>query len=99
MLFEAFVKKMGQKIDKKDFKNLKKGTKVLYMGFEHEVIDSDGIILKLKDTQSGKLYDVNYNMFNKAGVIEEGVINEGINDPGILKAFLWLVAQVQANHS
>jgi predicted kinase len=87
MLFEDFIKKAGQKMDKKDFKNLKKGSKVLYGGYEYEVISSDGILLKLKG-EDGSTTSVNYNMFTQHGVITENeLINEGINDPGILKAF------------
>ena len=87
MLFEDFIKKAGQKMDKKDFKNLKKGSKVLYGGYEYEVISSDGILLKLKG-EDGSTTSVNYNMFTQHGVITENEsINEGINDPGILKAF------------
>jgi len=86
MLFEEFTKRAGEKMTKKEFKNIKKGSKVLYLGFEHEVIDADGITVKLKD-DAGKTYSINYNMFNQKGAITEADINEGINDPGILKAF------------
>ena len=87
MLFEDFIKNYGEKMDKKDFKKLKKGKKVLYLGQEYSVIDSDGIVVKLED-EDGKTTTVNYNMFNKQGAITEAeIIEEGINDPGILKAF------------
>lgn len=87
MLFEDFIKKYGEKMDKKDFKNLKRGKKVLYLGQEYIVVDSDGIVVKLED-ENGKTTTVNYNMFNKQGAITESeLIEEGINDPGILKAF------------
>ena len=94
-LFEFFnkkrkvVKHYGEKMDKKDFKDIKPGDEVMYDGSETEVEDSDGTILTLKDTESGRKHIVNFNMFNKKGAITESeeMIEEGINDPGILKAF------------
>lgn len=93
-LFEFFNKKRkvtkpyGEKMDKKDFKDIKPGDEVMYDGSETEVEDNDGTILTLKDTKSGRKYIVNFNMFNKKGTITESeMVDEGINDPGILKAF------------
>lgn len=86
-LFEAFKKAYGEKISKKDFKDIKKGQVVKYMHTDHEVLDNDGITMDLKDLDNGKKYIVNFNMFNQKGAIDESLVQEGINDPGILKAF------------
>tara|TARA_R110000772_G_scaffold148902_7_gene259548 strand:+ start:5170 stop:6144 length:975 start_codon:yes stop_codon:yes gene_type:complete len=93
-LFEGFfskkaklTKKEGQKLDKEDFADIEKGAKVVYKGDDHEVIDNDGITIDLKSKKNGKTYFINFNMFNKLGAIEEAKVEEGVNDPGILKAF------------
>ena len=93
-LFEGFfskknkiTKEPGEKLDKKDFKEIKKSTTVEYDDKEYEVVDNDGDVLDLENSK-GMKYVVNYNMFNKLGAIKESeMIEEGINDPGILKAF------------
>jgi len=93
-LFEGFfskktkvTKEAGENIDKKDFKDIKKSAKVEYDEKEYEVVDNDGIVLDLEDSK-GRKHVVNYNMFNKLGAIKEAqMLDEGINDPGILKAF------------
>jgi len=84
-LFEDFVKKYGEKISKDDFKAIKLDTKVLYYGQEYTVVDVDEYVIKLQD-DSGVI-TVNRSMFNQKGAISESEINEGVNDPGILKAF------------
>jgi predicted kinase len=90
-LFEDFVKGYGEKISKEDFnKHVVAGKKVLYDGFEYDVISNDGVVVKLKAVESGKTKSINYNMFIRQGaidVVESKLISEGINDPGILKAF------------
>lgn len=93
-LFEFFkknrkvTKHYGEKMDKQDFKDIQPGTKVMYDGSETEVQDNDGTIITLKDVDSNRKYIANFNMFNKKGAITESeMIEEGINDPGILKAF------------
>jgi predicted kinase len=91
-LFEDFVKNYGEKISPSEFKKLtklKKGQKVLYYGQEHEVLDSDGTVARLRNTDSGETTTVNLAMFNQKGAIVENeeMVEEGINDPGILKAF------------
>ena len=85
-LFEEFVKAYGEKIDSKYFKKLKKGKRVLYYGAEYIIVDNDGFVLKLED-ERGKRVSVNLSMFNDKGAITEALVEEGINDPGILKAF------------
>ena len=47
-LFEAFSKDYMKKIELKDFKKIKKGTKLMYMGGKVEVLDNNGYVLKLK---------------------------------------------------
>lgn len=87
-LFEDFIKNYGEKMPKADFAKMKKGEEVLYIGKSYTVVDADEAIVKLED-EDGKTISVNYNMFNKKGAIteEEQMIEEGVNDPGILKAF------------
>lgn len=63
------------KIDLKDFKAIKKGTKVKYMGADAEVVDNNGFVLTLK--QNGKKFTVNKSMFDHGGMISE-MISEGI---------------------
>ena len=59
------------KIDLKDFKAIKKGTKVKYMGGDAEVLDNNGYVLTLK--QNGKKFTVNKSMFDHGGMISEGI--------------------------
>lgn len=63
------------KIDLKDFKKIKKGTKVKYMGGDAEVLDNNGYVLTLK--QNGRKFTVNKAMFDHGGMISE-MISEGI---------------------
>jgi len=71
--YEGFKKDYMTKIDLKDFKSIKKGTKVLYMGAKAEVLDNNGFILTLK--QNGKKFTVNKSMFDHGGMISEGVMS------------------------
>ena len=43
-LFEKFTKDYMKKIDLKDFKKIKKGSKILYMGGPVEVLDNNGYV-------------------------------------------------------
>ena len=86
-LFEAFKKGYGEKLDKETFKKLDKKSKIMYDGKDADIEKNDGTILNIKD-EDGKKHIVNYNMFNQKGAIKESqMIEEGVNDPGILKAF------------
>ena len=67
--YEAFKKGYQQKIDLDDFKAIKKGTKLLYMGSEAEVLDNNGFTLTLK--QNGKTFTVNKSMFDRGGMLKE----------------------------
>lgn len=71
LLFEGFVKKYGETISRADFKNLKKGQEVMYMGTPYVIEEPDENVLKLKNSSSGAIIDVNYSMFNQKGAIVE----------------------------
>jgi len=71
--YEAFKKSYMQKIDLKDFKKIKKGTTVKYMGGDAEVLDNNGYVLTLK--QNGKKFTVNKAMFDHGGMISESVMD------------------------
>ena len=74
-LFEKFTKDYMKKIDLKDFKKIKKGSIILYMGGEVEVLDNNGYVLKLKNTKDGKTFTVNKSQFDHGGMIRE--VNDG----------------------
>jgi hypothetical protein len=69
-LEEAMKKPYMTKMDLKDFKKIKKGSEVLYMGGRKAVIKNDGYVLTLKG-ESGKPVEVNLGMFNHGGAIHE----------------------------
>lgn len=68
-LFEGFIKKYGEKISVEDFKSLKPGQGVKYMGIDYKVTET-GDVLTLID-ERGKKITVNYNMFNQKGAINK----------------------------
>ena len=55
-LFEKFTKEYQTKIDLKDFKKIKKGSKILYMGGQVEVLDNNGYVIKLKREDGKNTY-------------------------------------------
>ncbi len=69
--YEGFKKDYMKKIDLKDFKKIKKGSKILYMGGPVEVLDNNGYVLKLKG-KDGKTFMVNKSQFDHGGMIREG---------------------------
>ena len=69
-LFEKFTKEYQSKIDLKDFKKIKKGSMIQYMGGAVEVVDNNGYVLKLKD-DDGKIFTVNKSQFDHGGRISE----------------------------
>ena len=69
-LFEKFTKEYQSKIDVKDFKKIKKGSKIQYMGGPVEVLDNSGYVLKLKG-EDGKTFTVNKSQFDHGGRISE----------------------------
>ncbi len=74
LTLEKFSKQYQQKIDVKDFKKIKKGSKILYMGGQVEVVDNNGYVLKLKG-ENGKTFAVNKSQFDHGGMIKE--VNDG----------------------
>tara|TARA_R110000772_G_scaffold249428_1_gene363635 strand:- start:200 stop:1021 length:822 start_codon:yes stop_codon:yes gene_type:complete len=74
-LFEAFKKEYMKKIDLKDFKKIKKGTKLTYMGGPAEVMDNNGYVLTLKG-DNGKTFTVNKAQFDHGGFIKESAVTE-----------------------
>jgi hypothetical protein len=70
LTLEKFTKQYQQKIDVKDFKKIKKGAKILYMGGQVEVLKNDGYVLTLKG-KDGKKFTVNKSMFDHGGMVKE----------------------------
>jgi hypothetical protein len=68
-LFEGFLKHYGEKMTLADFKSLKPGQRVKYLGGSFEVVEP-GDVLVLIDDEGNKLR-VNYNMFNQKGAINQ----------------------------
>ena len=68
--FEGFKKEYMKKIDLKDFKKIKKGKRLTYMGGPAEVIDNNGYVLTLKG-KDGKTFTVNKSQFDHGGFINE----------------------------
>ena len=69
--YEGFKKDYMKKIDLKDFKKIKKGTKLMYMGGPADVIDNNGYVLKLKG-KDGRTFTVNKSQFDHGGMLREG---------------------------
>ena len=69
-LFEKFTKEYQTQIELKDFKKIKKGSMIQYMGGAVEVLDNNGYVLKLKD-DNGKIFTVNKSQFDHGGRISE----------------------------
>lgn len=68
--FESFRKVYGEKIKPEQFKQIKKGKKLYYLGGLHTVVDNDGYILTLKNDEDD-LIKVNLGQFNHGGQINE----------------------------
>lgn len=68
-LFEGFLKHYGEKITIEEFKALKPGQHVKYLGTDFEILKT-GDVLVLVD-ENGNQVNVNYNMFNQRGAILE----------------------------
>jgi hypothetical protein len=89
-LFEAFTKDYMKKIDLKDFKKIKKGAKIKYMGGSTVVIDNNGYVLTLKG-EDGKTVTVNKSQFDHGGMISEiSVTNEGKIELALNKIEKWM---------
>ena len=74
-LFEAFSKDYMKKIDLKDFKKIKKGAKLMYMGGKVEVLDNNGYVLKLKG-EDDRIFMVNKSQFDHGGMTMRESVNE-----------------------
>jgi len=61
-----------------DFKNIKPGIHVRYIGTDYEVISNDGNILELED-EEGRKIQVNYNMFKQKGYLPQSGLDENQN--------------------
>lgn len=61
-----------------DFKNIKPGIHVRYIGTDYEVISNDGNILELED-EEGRKIEVNYNMFKQKGYLPQSGLDENQN--------------------
>ena len=68
------AKDYQNKMDLKDFKKIKKGSKIQYMGIPVKVLDNSGYVLKLKG-EDGKIFVVNKGQFDHGGRIAEGTYN------------------------
>ena len=73
--YEGFKKEYMSKIDVKDFKKIKKGSTIQYMGSTVKVIDNNGYVLTLKG-EDGKKFTVNKNQFDHGGRISESIIDD-----------------------
>jgi len=74
-IFEKFTKEYQTKIELKDFKQIKKGSMIQYMGGPVEVMDNNGYVLKLKG-KDGKTFTVNKSQFDHGGRIAESKFNK-----------------------
>ena len=70
--YEGFKKEYMKRIDLKDFKKIKKGSKIQYMGGAVEVVNNNGYVLTLKSVDDGKTFTVNKSQFDHGGRISEG---------------------------
>jgi len=84
--FEGFKKEYMTKIDLKDFKKIKKGTKLTYMGGPAEVMDNNGYVLTLKG-EDDKTFTVNKSQFDHGGFIKESTVNEEVYIPSNIEEF------------
>ena len=74
--YEGFKKDYMKKIDLKDFKKIKKGAKLMYMGGKVEVLDNNGYVLKLKGSDD-RIFMVNKSQFDHGGMTMRESVNEG----------------------
>ena len=73
--YEGFKKDYMKKIDLKDFKKIKKGAKLMYMGGKVEVLDNNGYVLKLKG-EDDRIFMVNKSQFDHGGMTMRESVNE-----------------------
>lgn len=71
-LFEEFSQNLSEAITLDEFKNLKPGQLVHYMGSGYHVVNCDGLTLDLQNPdEEDDTLSVNYNMFKAKGFINE----------------------------
>ncbi len=75
--YESFKKDYMKKIDLSDFKKIKKGAKIKYMGGSVEVLNNNGYVLTLKG-EDGKSFTVNKSQFDHGGFINEGMSKSAV---------------------
>ena len=75
--YESFKKNYMKKIDLSDFKKIKKGAKIKYMGGSVEVLNNNGYVLTLKG-EDGKSFTVNKSQFDHGGFINEGMSKSAV---------------------
>jgi len=75
--YEGFKKDYMKKIDLKDFKKIKKGAKLMYMGGKVEVLDNNGYVLKLKGDDD-RIFMVNKSQFDHGGMTMRESVNEAM---------------------
>jgi hypothetical protein len=80
-IFEKFTKSYMKKIDLKDFKKIKKGSKIKYMGGSVSVVDNNGYVLTLKG-EDDKTFTVNKAQFDHGGMISEISVTESSSNDG-----------------
>lgn len=71
-LFEEFSQNLSEAITLDEFKNLKPGQLVHYMGSGYHVVNCDGLTLDLQNPdEEDDTLSVNYNMFKAKGFINK----------------------------
>ena len=88
-LFEAFSKDYMKKIDLKDFKKIKIGAKLMYMGGKVEVLDNNGYVLQLKG-EDDRIFMVNKSQFDHGGMTMRESVNEGKIELALNKIEKWM---------
>lgn len=66
-LFQESI--LVEAVSMEEFKALKKGQEVYYMGSKYTVEDADGYTADLKSAETGKTMKVNFSMFSKSGKV------------------------------
>ena len=69
MLFEAFIKQMGEEMTPEEFKKLKKGQEVKYRGTAYIIEKPGPTSIELKSKDKGNVINVNLGMFIQFGAI------------------------------
>jgi hypothetical protein len=71
-IFEEFTQSLSEATTLDEFKALKPGKLVHYMGAAYNVVNCDGLTVDLKNVDDEEdVISVNYNMFKSKGFINE----------------------------